>query len=61
MATDDLRREIAGERAQLSDAVSTLRSEIGAVADRGKKVGAAMGAAMGVATALRLALRLRRR
>jgi hypothetical protein len=61
MATDDLRREIAGERAQLSDAVTTLRSELGTVAGRGKKAGAAMGAAMGVATALRLALRFRRR
>lgn len=61
MATDDLRREIADERAQLSDAVSTLRHELGTVAERGKKAGAAMGAAMGALTALRIALRLRRR
>jgi hypothetical protein len=57
----DLRREIAGERAGLNDAVATLREELGRTADRGKKLGTAVGAAAGVAAAVRLALRLKRR
>lgn len=61
MAADDLRREIAGERAQLSDAVSTLRREVGTVASRGRTVGTAVGAATAVVAALRIALSLRRR
>lgn len=61
MAADDLRREIAGERARLSEAVSTLRREAGAAADRGRAVGTTVGAATAVVAALRIALRLRRR
>ena len=62
MATDnDIRRELAGERTQLTDAVADLREELGHVADRGKKVGVAFGALTGAVAAARLALRLRRR
>jgi ABC-type transporter Mla subunit MlaD len=62
MATEtEIRRELAGEREQLSDAVATLREELGHAADRGKKLGAAVGAAAGAAAAAKLLLRLRRR
>lgn len=62
MATEtEIRRELAGERAQLTDAVATLREELGHAADRGKKLGAAVGAAAGAAAAAKLLLRLRRR
>lgn len=62
MATEtEIRRELAGEREQLTDAVATLREELGHVAARGKKVGAAVGAAAGAAAAAKLLLRLRRR
>jgi hypothetical protein len=62
MATEsELRRELAGERAQLTEAVSALRDELGHAAERGKKVGAAVGAAGGLLAAVRLVLRLRRR
>lgn len=61
MATEsELRRELAGERAQLTEAVSALRDELGKTAKRGKKVGAAVGAAGGLLAAVRLVLRLRR-
>jgi ABC-type transporter Mla subunit MlaD len=62
MATEtEIRRELAGEREQLTDAVTTLREELGHVAERGKKFGAAVGAAAGAAAAAKLLLRLRRR
>lgn len=62
MATEtEIRRELAGERKQLTDAVATLREELGHAADRGKKIGAAVGAAAGAAAAAKLLLRLRRR
>ncbi|HEX5246187.1 MAG TPA: hypothetical protein VFW41_03560 [Gaiellaceae bacterium] len=62
MATEtEIRRELAGEREQLTDAVATLREELGHAADRGKKLGAAVGAAAGAAAAAKLLLRLRRR
>ena len=57
----EIRRELAGEREQLTDAVAALREELGQVAERGKKVGAAVGAAAGAAAAAKLLLRLRRR
>jgi ABC-type transporter Mla subunit MlaD len=57
----EIRRKLAGEREQLTDAVASLREELGHAADRGKKVGAAVGAAGGVLAAVRLLLRLRRR
>lgn len=62
MATEsELRRELAGERAKLTEAVASLREELDRTAERGKKVGAAVGAAGGLLAALRLVLRLRRR
>lgn len=57
----ELRQELAGERAELTEAVSALRDELGHAAERGKKVGAAVGAAGGLLAAVRLVLRLRRR
>jgi len=61
MATEhEIRRELEGERGQLSDAVTELRSELGNAADRGKKVGAAVAAVGSIAAALRLVRRLRR-
>jgi hypothetical protein len=62
MATEsEIRRELAGERERLTEAVGTLREELGHTRDRGKKVGAAFGAAAGAAAAAKLLLRLRRR
>jgi hypothetical protein len=62
MATEsEIRRELAGERKQLTEAVATLREELGHAADRGKKVGAAVSAVAGLAGAAKLVLRLRRR
>ena len=62
MATEtEIRRELAGERKQLTDAVATLREELGHAADRGKKIGTAVSAAAGAAAAAKLLLRLRRR
>jgi len=61
MATEtEIRRELAGERKQLTEAVATLREELGNAADRGKKIGAAVSAVAGLAGAVRLARRLRR-
>jgi hypothetical protein len=56
----EIRRELAGEREQLTDAVADLREELGHAAERGKKVGVAVGAVAGIATALRIVRRLRR-
>jgi hypothetical protein len=62
MATKtEIRKELAGERKQLADAVADLREELGHAAERGKRVGMAVAAAGGLATAAKLALRLRRR
>jgi hypothetical protein len=61
MATEtEIRRELAGEREQLSDAVAELREELGHAADRGKKVGAAVGAVAGLAAVAKVVRRLRR-
>ncbi|MGH2976869.1 MAG: hypothetical protein ACRDKC_00635 [Gaiellaceae bacterium] len=57
----ELRREIAEERRELTNAVASLRAELGQTAERGKKLGAAVGAATGAALAARTLLRLRRR
>jgi hypothetical protein len=57
MGTEEIREEIAAERRELTEAVASLRTELGHTAERGKKIGAAVGAAM----AARLLLRLRRR
>ncbi len=62
MATEsELRREIADERRELTDAVASLREEVGQAAERGKKLGTAVGAATGAALAARTLIRLRRR
>lgn len=62
MATEsELRREIADERRQLTNAVADLREELGQTADRGKKLGVKVGAAAGTAVLARILVRLRRR
>jgi hypothetical protein len=62
MATEtEIRRELAGERKQLTEAVATLRDELGHAVDRGKKIGAAVSAVAGLAGAAKLVLRLKRR
>jgi hypothetical protein len=58
--TDEIRRELAGERDQLTEAVAQFREELGHAADRGKKVGAAVGAVAGIAAVAKLVGRLRR-
>jgi hypothetical protein len=57
----DIREEIAAERRELTEAVESLREELGNTAERGKKVGAAFGAATGAALVARILLSLRRR
>jgi hypothetical protein len=62
MATEpDLRREIADERRELTNAVSDLRKELDETAERGKRIGVKVGAAAGALIALRTALKIRRR
>jgi len=53
----ELRREIADERRQLTEAVGSLREEIDHAAARAKKIGAVLGAAVGVGVATRIVLR----
>jgi hypothetical protein len=50
----EIREEIAAERQELTDAVSSLKTELGQTAERGKWVGAALGAALAVRTALKI-------
>jgi hypothetical protein len=57
----DLRREIADERRELTNAVSDLRKELDHTAERGKQIGVVVGAAAGALVALRTALKIRRR
>ena len=62
MATEpDLRREIADERRELTNAVADLRKELDQTAERSKQLGVKVGAAAGALIALRTALKLRRR
>lgn len=62
MATEpDLRREIADERRELTNAVSDLRKELDQTAERSKQLGVKVGAVAGALIALRTALKLRRR
>jgi hypothetical protein len=62
MATEpDLRREIADERRELTNAVSELRKELDHTAERGKQIGVMVGAVAGALLALRTALKVRRR
>jgi hypothetical protein len=57
----DLRREIADERRELTNAVADLRKELDHTAERGKQVGVMVGAATGALIAIRTALKIRRR
>jgi hypothetical protein len=55
----ELREEIAAERQGLTDAVSSLKTELEQTADRGKWVGVALGAALAVRTVLKVRRRFR--
>lgn len=57
----EIRQEIADERRELTNAVASLRGELGEAAEKGKKLGAVLGAATGAAVLARLLVRLRRR
>ena len=62
MATEaELRQEIAEERRELTDAVASLREELGQTAERGKQLATVAGAAAGAALAVRTLVRLLRR
>ncbi|HKU56709.1 MAG TPA: hypothetical protein VJP41_06785 [Gaiellaceae bacterium] len=62
MATEaELRREIADERRELTNAVADLRQELGQTADRGKRLGAKVAATTGAAVLARILIRLKRR
>jgi hypothetical protein len=61
MATEsDLRRDLADERRELTNAVDSLKAEVGKTTERAKQVGTTVGAVAGAALALRTALRIRR-
>jgi len=61
MATEsELKREIADERRELTNAVASLRAELGQTAERGKRLGAAVGAATGAALAAKTIVKLLR-
>lgn len=57
-AETEIRKEIAGEREQLTDAVESLREELAAA---GKKAGAAVGALVAAKVALKIVRRVARR
>jgi hypothetical protein len=57
----DLRREIADERRELTNAVADLREELDKTAERGKRIGVMVGAVAGTLLAVRTAFRIRRR
>ncbi len=62
MATEsELRQEIAEERRELTNAVASLREELGHTAERGKKIGVTAGAVAGAVLAARTVFRLARR
>ena len=56
----ELRREIADERRELTNAVADLREELDKTAERGKRIGVMVGAVAGPLLAVRTALRIRR-
>lgn len=60
-AESELRREIADERRELTNAVADLREELDKTAERGKQLGVMVGALTAAALALRTALKIRRR
>jgi hypothetical protein len=57
----DLRREIADERRELTNAVADLREQLDKTAERGKQIGVMVGAVAGALVAIRTALKIRRR
>ena len=57
----ELRQEIADERRKLTNAVASLREELGQTAERGKKLATAAGATAGAALALKTLVRLLQR
>jgi hypothetical protein len=57
----ELKREIADERRELTNAVASLREELGQTAERGKRLGTALGAATGAALAAKTIFKLLRR
>jgi len=62
MATEsELRREIAGERQQLTEAVESLREELNETAERSKRIGVMVGAAAGTIIVAKKLLRRRHR
>lgn len=54
----DIKKDIAGERRQLTDAVATLRGELDQTAERGRRIGVAVGAAAGAAVVVKMLVRL---
>jgi hypothetical protein len=55
MATEsDLKQEIADERRELTNAVTSLKEELGHTAETGKKVGALIAAAVAARMVFRL-------
>ena len=56
----ELRREIADERRELTNAVADLRKEIDHTAERGKRIGIAVGGVTAAVITIRTALRIRR-
>ncbi len=62
MATEsELKREIADERRELTNAVASLRDELGQTAERGKRLGVKVGAATGAALAAKSLVKLLRK
>ena len=57
----ELKREIADERRELTNAVTSLRQELGQTAERGKRLGVKVGAATGAALAAKTLVKLIRR
>jgi hypothetical protein len=62
MATEpELRREIADERRELTNAVADLRKELDQTAERGKRIGVMVGAAAGTLIAAKTLAKVVRR